>query len=377
MNKEIGVATKATWAPSDYAGALVVTGGGTGGHFFPAQALAEGWQLRHPQQKIVMIGAHRGIEAKHLPQLPFAYELLHVEGFVGRSPWRLLTSLFLLWRSVRHLRRQWKQHRPQAVIGTGGYAAAPALRAAVSLGIPIYLHESNAAPGKLIDWMAPRAQRVWCGMKEVQDRLPQASCLIVGTPVRAAFRRSFSPIKTLTAPYQLLVLGGSGGARAINQAMMKCAPLLLEAFPNWIVLHQVGARDFPYFSQLDHHPRHHLVPFIEAMDQTLEQTSLVISRSGASICAELKASGRGSILIPFPRSAGDHQRRNAESLAREDRSILVLEQNPLEDFIEAHASSHMRNAYARHTLAKTPELNRAVELCLEDLEQSLGLASAK
>lgn len=139
------MATKATWTPSDYAGALVVTGGGTGGHFFPAQALAEGWKRRHPQQKIIMIGAHRGIEAKHLPQLPFAYELLHVEGFVGRSPWRLITSFFLLWRSVRHLRRQWKRHRPQAVIGTGGYAAAPALRAASSFSCAAILRLEHKA----------------------------------------------------------------------------------------------------------------------------------------------------------------------------------------------------------------------------------------
>jgi len=149
---------------------------------------------------------------------------------------------------------------------------------------------------------------------------------------------------------------------------------LLEAFPDWVILHQVGTRDFPYFSKLEHHPRHRLVPFIEAMDQILEQSSLVISRSGASICAELKASGRGSILIPFPQSAGDHQRRNAESLAREDRAVLVLEQAPLEDFIEAHAASHMRNAYARHTLAKNPEPNQAVELCLDDLEHTLRVA---
>ena len=371
----MGVATAATWTPSDYAGALVVTGGGTGGHFFPAQALAEGWHRRHPQHNIVMIGARRGIEARHLPRLPFSYELLQVEGLVGRSPWQLAKSVVYLGCAVRHLRGQWKRYRPQAVIGTGGYAAAPALRAAVSLGIPVYLHESNAAPGKLIDWMAPRAQRVWCGMPEVRERLPHASCLLVGTPVRAAFQRSFSSIKTLTAPYQLLVLGGSGGAQPINEAMMKCAPRLLEAFPDWTILHQVGPRDFPYFSHLSHHPRHHLVPFIDTMDQTLEQSSLVISRSGASICAELKASGRGSILIPFPRSAGDHQRRNAESLAREDRAILVLEQTPLEDFIEAHAASHMRNAYARHTLAKTPERNQAVDLCLADLAQSLGIPS--
>lgn len=371
------MASKATWVPSEYAGALVVTGGGTGGHFFPAQALAEGWQLRHPNQKIIMVGARRGIEAKCLPQLRFSYELLDVEGFVGRSPWRLLTSLFLLWRAVRHLRRQWKRYRPEAVIGTGGYAAAPALRAAISLGIPIYLHESNAEPGKLIHWMAPKAKRVWCGMKEVQDRVPEASCLVVGTPVRTSFKRTFANIKTLSAPYQLLVLGGSGGARTINQALMKCASTLLEAFPDWTILHQIGTRDFPYFSKLNHHPRHQLVAFIDDMDQALEHSSLVISRSGASICAELKASGRGSILIPFPKSAGDHQRRNAESLAREDRAILVLEQSPLEDFIEAHAASHMRNAYARHTLAKTPELNRSVELCLDDLEQSLDLVSAK
>lgn len=347
--------------------ALVFTGGGTGGHFFPAVALAEGARARWPERPIVFVGATRGIEACKLPDSGWPYLLLDVEGFLGRSPFKMARSAWKLWRAKAALKGQWKRHRPLAVIGTGGYGAAPALLAARSLGIPYFLHESNAAPGALVKQVAPGASRVWCGMDAVKPLLPGADCLTAGTPVREAFRRAFKPIKDLRRPFQLLVLGGSGGARAINDAMMAAAPELLEQFPDWTILHQAGPKEFERMRDLPRHGRHTLAPFIEDMAGTMEASSLVVSRAGASTCAELKAVGRGAILIPLPGSANGHQLKNAEALAKEHRVVLVQQQANLADHIEAHCHSHMGNAYARHQLAKQPEPNRAVEICLDDL----------
>ena len=354
-------------------GAWVFTGGGTGGHFFPAVALAEGARIRWPRIPIAFVGATRGIEARKLPDSGWPHLLLDVEGFVGRSPVRVLRSAWKLWRAKHRLQGLWKRHRPRAVIGTGGYGSAPALLAAKSLGIPIFLHESNAAPGALIKQVAPSAQRIWCGMEAVQPLLPGAQCLLAGTPVREAFMRAFKPIKELRRPFQLLVLGGSGGARAINDGMMLAAPELLNQFPDWTILHQTGLLEFERLKDLPRHERHTLVPFIEDMAGAMEASSLVVSRSGASTCAELKAAGRGAILIPLPNSANDHQLRNAEAMAKEHRVVLVQQQANLADHIEAHGHSHMSNAYARLQLAKQPEPNRAVEICLDDLATKLNL----
>lgn len=357
----------------DFKDAFVFTGGGTGGHFFPAVALAEGARKRRPEQPIAFVGALRGIEGIKLPQSEWPHLLFDVEGFLGRSPLKVARAAWKLFRAKSALKAMWRTRRPVAVIGTGGYGAAPALLAARELGIPFFLHESNAAPGELVRRVARGARRVWCGMEAVMPLLPGADCLTVGTPIRASFLRDFKKVKDLKAPFQLLVLGGSGGARAINDAMLVAAPPLLERFPEWTILHQAGVKEFQRIQAAPRNERHQIVPFIEAMDEAMEASSLVISRSGASTCAELKAAGRGAILIPLPTSAHDHQKKNAEALGRENRAVLVTQQANLADHIEAHAESHMANAYARIKLGKTPEPNQAVELCLDDLAKALGV----
>lgn len=356
----------------EFKDALVFTGGGTGGHFFPAVALAEGAKARWAHLPIAFVGAIRGIEGTKLPQSQWPHLLFEVEGFLGRSPLKMARAAWKLWRAKSDLKARWRQDRPRAVIGTGGYGAAPALLAARDLDIPYFLHESNAAPGELVRRVSKGAERVWCGMDAVMPLLPRADCLTVGTPIRSSFLREFMKVKDLKPPFQLLVLGGSGGARAINDAMMLAAPPLLEQFPDWTILHQTGANEFKRMQAALRHGRHRVVPFIEGMDEAMEASSLIVSRAGASTCAELKAAGRGAILIPLPNSAHDHQRKNAEALGLENRAVLVSQQPNLADHIEAHAASHMANAYARIKLGQTPELNRAVELCLDDLAKDLG-----
>ncbi|HJW09783.1 MAG TPA: UDP-N-acetylglucosamine--N-acetylmuramyl-(pentapeptide) pyrophosphoryl-undecaprenol N-acetylglucosamine transferase, partial [Holophagaceae bacterium] len=157
--------------------ALVFTGGGTGGHFFPAVALAEGARARWPERPILFVGALRGIEGRKLPGGPWPHLLLDVEGLLGRSILAKARAAWKVWRATARLKRLWKAQRPWAVVGTGGYGAAPGLLAARSLGIPYFLHESNAAPGALVKQVAPQARRVWCGMDAVKSLLPGSDCL--------------------------------------------------------------------------------------------------------------------------------------------------------------------------------------------------------
>ncbi len=350
----------------DFKDALVFTGGGTGGHFFPAVALAEGARKRWPDRPIVFVGATRGIEAKRLPESGWPHLLLDVEGFLGRSPLAVFRSMRKLWSARRALIKLWKQQRPAAVIATGGYGSGPAVLAAKRLGIPYFLHESNAQPGLLVKRVATGARRIWCGMEAVKDRLPGASCLLVGTPVREAFLRPFKPMEHLEAPYRVIVLGGSGGARALNEAVMELAPRLLDRFPEWDILHQTGTRDFQDLSQRSRHARHQLQAFLENVDGDMEAASLVVSRSGASTCAELKVCGRPAILVPMPGSAGDHQTMNALAMVSEGHAIHVPQNGQLVEALEREMARLMGDATARGVFA-APERNQAVERCLADL----------
>jgi UDP-N-acetylglucosamine--N-acetylmuramyl-(pentapeptide) pyrophosphoryl-undecaprenol N-acetylglucosamine transferase len=355
-----------------FAGAIVLTGGGTGGHFFPAMALAEGAHRRWPQRTLAFVGARRGIEARELPASPWPHLLLDVEGFLGRSPLRAARSVWKLWRATAQLKALWRQGRPWVVIGTGGYGAAPALLAARALGIPYFLHESNAAPGALVKLLAPKARRVWCGLEAVQPLLPGADCRVVGTPVRDAFLRDFRPASALMPPHRLLVLGGSGGARAINEALLEVAPALLEAAPAWEILHQAGPAEFERLKERPRHARHALVPFIARMDEAMEAASLILSRSGASTCAELKAAGRGAVLVPLPTSANDHQRMNARALASEGRAALVEQGPSFTTRLRDALGALLADDAARQALSGQREPNRAVALCLDDLEDYFG-----
>lgn len=348
--------------------ALVLTGGGTGGHFFPAVALAEGVRARWSDRQIAFVGAQRGIEGRELPASDWPHLLMEVEGMVGRSPIRVSRSVWKLWRAVSHLKGLWRGNRPWAVIGTGGYGAAPALLAARALKIPFFLHESNAAPGALIKLLAPKARRVWCGMEAVKPLLPGANCRVVGTPVRDVFLRDFRPAETLRPPFRLLVLGGSGGARALNEAMLALAPALLEHLPEWEILHQAGPAELDRLKDHSRHPRHAMVPFITHMDEAMESASLILSRAGASTCAELKATGRGGILVPLPTSANDHQRMNARAMAAEGRVTVIEQGTDFTGRLAAAAEALMGDPGRRQSLSKRAEPNRTVAHCLDDLD---------
>ena len=348
---------------------LVFTGGGTGGHYFPAVALAEGAHARWPQRPITFVGAQRGIESRLLPLSPYEHLLLDVEGFVGRSPFKASRAVVKLLKARGRLVSLWRRHRPWAVIGTGGYGAAPALLAARALTIPYFLHESNAQPGALIKLLAAGAEGVWCGMEAVRQHLPRARCVGAGTPLREAFLRDFAPEDSLGLPKRLLILGGSGGARALNEAMLKLAPTLLERFPDWELLHQTGAAGFAAMEERPRHPRHRIASFLDPMDQELEAASLVITRSGASTCAELIACGRPSIMVPMPGSAGDHQVTNAQAMVAAGRARLVRQAPDLVERL-GEAAVKLMGDPALGTLAHA-EANHAVTLCLDDLASRL------
>lgn len=357
----------------NFANSLVMTGGGTGGHYFPAIAIAEGARIRWPKRRIIFVGSKLGIEGWLLQESSWLYLLLDVEGFIGRSPIKIIKSVWKLFIAWKHLRNIWIKHRPWAVIGTGGYGSAPALLAARSLRIPFFLHESNAIPGSLIKALAPKAAEVWCGMEAAVAHMPMAQCIVAGTPIRSAFLRKFNSLNfNHSKPYlRLLILGGSGGAKVLNEAILAIAPIILERFPNWEIVHQVGRSNFSNFTSIAIHDRYRIVPFLDNMDIEMESADLIVTRSGASTCAELKACGRPALMIPMPNSAGNHQVMNAQAMVNEMRALMLCQTSDFDSNLLDKTSQIMSDHKCLLELSNQ-EINRAVDICLDRLQMKLG-----
>ncbi len=305
---------------------VLIMAGGTGGHVFPALALAR--QLRTEGWQVVWLGTSGGIEARVVPEQGFLLETINVGGVRGKgalsawmAPWRVLRACF---RSIG----VFMQHHPHVVVGFGGFASFPGGLAAAFLMRPLVVHEQNAVAGLTNRLLAPFASRVLAGFPaafQARSTHPVSRwwpaprrVSWVGNPVRADIAGLPSPQDRFAGRegvLELLVLGGSQGAQALNR-LIPAALALIPVAVRPRVVHQGGQR---WLDELRDHYRHHEVeadlrPFIEDMADAYARCDLVICRSGALTVAELAAAGVGSILVPFPAAVDDHQTKNAEFL---------------------------------------------------------------
>jgi UDP-N-acetylglucosamine--N-acetylmuramyl-(pentapeptide) pyrophosphoryl-undecaprenol N-acetylglucosamine transferase len=288
---------------------LLIAASGTGGHVFPAIAVAE--QLS--DYEIEWLGVPDRLENQLVPA-KYPLHLVDVEGFQTKGL-AAVKVLLKLARSLWQVRQLLQQGRFDGVFTTGGYIAAPAVIAARSLGIPVVLHESNALPGKVTRFLSPWCSVVAIGFESAATYLPRAQhCVCVGTPVRAQFLQDPPPPLDLPIPAEvplLVIVGGSQGAVAVNKLIRESAPTWLEA-GIWMV-HQTGDSD-PDAQSLQH-PHYFPLPFYSNMAGLFHRANLVIGRSGAGTLTELAIAQTPSLLIPYPFAADDHQTYNATVFA--------------------------------------------------------------
>ena len=297
-----------------------VAGGKTGGHLFPGISIAEAILAKDPSCQPVFLGVKNGLEAKIIPEKKFLLHFLSVEGFFGVAWWKKLYAVCLLpWAFVQAL-YYLLRYRPKFVLGVGGYASFPVLVMAVVLRIPTALQEQNVVLGKVNSLLLP-----WVGQVFMPARPPgfppkyDRKLKLVGNPVRKEIHAlSLIPLDQLnrtrsTQDFQILVLGGSQGARFINQQFISLAERLHHEIPNLKIVHQTGARNFSTvsaFYQQKPALQAESLAFIDAIDQVLIQTHLILARAGAGIY-EFNAAGRVGIYIPIQHSSGGHQKENA------------------------------------------------------------------
>ncbi len=300
----------------------ILAGGGTGGHVIPALAIAQELQKRCSAE-ILFIGTARGIENRLVPAAGFTLKLVEVGALKNVSfATRLKTSLDLP-RAVFNARRMLADFKPNVVIGVGGYASGPAMLAAMLSRIPTLAFEPNVVPGFANRIVARFVSAAAVHFEETAKYFRNAR--VTGVPVRQAFFEI--PSRPINQPPTLLVFGGSQGAHAINQTVIASAPALRERITPLRILHQTGERDYndAMAAYLQNSGAFEAFRFIDDMPAYFSRADLIVCRSGASTVAEIAAAGKAAILIPFPRAADNHQRRNAEALVRAGAAVMLEE----------------------------------------------------
>ncbi len=301
---------------------VLIMAGGTGGHVFPALAVAE--RLRDRGVPVVWMGTPRGLEATLVPKAGIPMEWIGVAGLRGKGVRRLLAMPPMLGRAVWQARTILRRLRPRVVLGMGGFTSGPGGVAARSLGIPLVVHEQNAIAGLTNSWLARIASRV---LEAFPATFPAARrALTVGNPVRQRIGLLPPPAERFAShsgPLRLLVVGGSQGALALNQLVPRALALLQES-ERPEVWHQAGGqlREAAETAYRNAGVSVRLTPFIEDMAEAYGWADLVLCRAGALTIAELAAAGVGSILVPFPFAVDDHQTANAGFLERGGAALL-------------------------------------------------------
>ncbi|MGC1968641.1 MAG: undecaprenyldiphospho-muramoylpentapeptide beta-N-acetylglucosaminyltransferase [Candidatus Acidiferrales bacterium] len=310
-----GKAASAVVAGSGRAKNLLIAGGGTGGHVFPAVAVAKEWLRREPEgvRSVVIVGTERGMEAKLVPQAGLPLETIRVAGLKGIGGMKFLRSAAMLpagmWDSEKIV---WR-HRFGVAFGVGGYASGPMILAARLHGIPSVIFEPNVEPGFTNRVLAGISTRVACGFAETAQRFG-AKAVATGIPVRKEFFAA--PRREHQEPFSILITGGSRGALPINRAVVDSLDLLAARKNRLFIVHQTGERDYNAVrvAYARREFRAEVVPFIENMAEPFAQADLIVCRSGAITVAEIASAGRAAILIPFGAATDAHQTRNATAM---------------------------------------------------------------
>jgi UDP-N-acetylglucosamine--N-acetylmuramyl-(pentapeptide) pyrophosphoryl-undecaprenol N-acetylglucosamine transferase len=323
---------------------VLFAGGGTGGHLYPALALAAAFQERDPTTEVFFLGARRGVEARVLPERGVPHELLQFEP-IRRSRvwenWKLVPSLVGGFAGIR---RVFRTFRPDLVVGTGGYASGPVVAYGVLRGVPTAVQEQNSYPGLTTRLLASRVSQIHLAFPEALRHMkpgPRTEVFELGNPIQppdpeigwTEARARFG----LGSGRVALVVGGSQGARAVNQALLRDLELVVTAglageggFPDGLeILWATGPGGHDPIHdgvrRLGLADRVHVVPYIHEMPMALAAADVAVSRAGAMALAELCAWGIPSILVPFPHAAANHQHHNAVALEQAGAAVVVTE----------------------------------------------------
>ncbi len=308
---------------------MIIAGGGTGGHLFPGIAVAEEWMKRDRENRVLFVGTERGIEKRVLPGLGFDLALIDVAGIKGKGLTGKIGAVAKLPRSFLQSGKIIRAFKPDLVLGVGGYASGPAVLTAHLMGLKTAVAEQNAFPGMTNRILSHFVDKIFVTFPESAKFFPGGKSLYTGNPIRAAFSSAPAEPEENGADrkFNLLIFGGSQGARAINPAALAALDHLAEIKGRLHIIHQTGAQDLDEVSGAYQNRGFdaEVHSFIMDMPRIYGRANLLVCRAGATSIAELTASGRASILIPYPYAASDHQTKNAEVLVQGGAAEMISE----------------------------------------------------
>ncbi len=366
---------------------VVVAGGGTGGHIYPALAIGKALG-----GEVLYIGGYKGIEKDILPQSGLKYELIDIEGFKRQLTWRNFVTIYKAICATTTAKKILKKFQPDLVVVTGGYVSGPVGKAAASLKIPLFLQEQNSYPGMTIRLLSNRARRIFLGSRGAEKYLPEQKCIFTGNPVREdiikAKREEARAALKLGDKTLLLITGGSQGARAINDSIRPLYKSLAQR-EDLVVVHHTGKLDFPHLSAVKKsafldlalalgndtvslESNIFITPYIKDMATILAASDLVVCRAGAIFLSEAAVLGVPLILVPLPTAAENHQTFNAMIWEKAQAGILIPESDigrmpqELENLLN---NGQKRKAMALQ--AKTLGNPEATQLIINQIKASL------
>ena len=334
---------------------FIISGGGTGGHIYPAVAIANELKSRFPEAEFLFVGAKDKMEMQKVPHAGYAIKGLWISGIQRKItfdnvmfPLKLASSM---WNSFKII----KSFKPDVVIGTGGFASGAVLKAASMLNIPTVIQEQNSYPGITNKLLAKRANKICVAYENLERFFPKDKMILTGNPVRQDLINVASKSEAITYfnldanKNTLLVLGGSLGARRINQLIEKELDFLLSQ--NIQIIWQCGKLYLNDYSKYNEKENVQVVAFIDRMDLVYAAADVVISRSGASSVSELCIVGKPTIFIPSPNVAEDHQTKNAKAISDKNGAILIKE-SELETQFETIFSDLISNESKKSELSQ-------------------------
>ncbi len=351
---------------------FIISGGGTGGHIYPAVAIANELKSRFPEAEFLFVGAKDKMEMQKVPQAGYAIKGLWISGIQRKLtldnamfPFKLVSSM---WNSFRII----KSFKPDVVIGTGGFASGAVLKVASMLGIPTVIQEQNSYPGITNKLLAKKANKICVAYENLERFFPKDKMILTGNPVRqdlineASKSEAIAYFKLDANKKTLLVLGGSLGARRINQLIEKELDFLLSQ--NIQIIWQCGKLYLNDYSKYNEKENVQVVAFIDRMDLVYAAADVVISRSGASSVSELCIVGKPTIFIPSPNVSEDHQTKNAKAISDKNGAILIREselETQFETVFSDLISSESKQAELSQNIKKLAKPNATKDIVEE------------
>ena len=356
----------------------MIAGGGSGGHIYPAIAIAQEFVRRGPDRRALFVGTPYGLEKTIVPKAGFPIEFISVGGLKGKGPLDLVKNLARLPLGFVQAFQVIGKHRPDVVLGVGGYSSGPVLLAAKLRGVPTAIHEQNAFPGLANRSVARFVTAVAVAFAEAVPRLKRSDAVVTGNPIRKEFFEVNRQPATGNRQ-RLLVFGGSQGSRVLNQAMSGALLFLARLKDRLEIVHQTGPKEVDEVRaayKTSAFPNARVVPYLDPIVNEIAAADLVVSRAGAMTIGELAAVGRAAILVPFGAATNNHQELNARVVERAGGAVVITESQLTPERLATAISEVLSNpqrAAQMGTAALTlavPEATRKIVELLEKIERT-------